>query len=132
MEFSIYTLLKVFISGLVIGWLAEFLYRSLEREKFIKPLFVNVQMYGYTAVLSYFLFMLDLRPILMVFLLLLFTTGVEFTIGYLFLKLKGVRLWDYTKNVYNYKGIICAEFSLYWLAAALLYYYIVLPSIVGV
>ncbi len=132
MELSISVLITVLVSGLCIGWLAEFSYKSLEREKIVWPLLVNVQMYGYAGVFSYFLFLLHLSPALVILLILVFTTGIEFAIGYFLLRFKGVRLWDYTENIYNYKGIVCAEFSLYWLGAALLYYYVVLPSIVGV
>ncbi len=132
MEFSVHALIVVLASGLLIGWLAEFSYRSLEKEKIVWPLFVNVYMYGCTAVASYLLYISDSRPILVILTLFLLTTGIEFATGYLFLKLKKVRLWDYSGCAYNYKGIVCAQFSLYWLGAALVYYYIVLPSIPGV
>ncbi len=132
MGFSVEALLVILVSGLCIGWLAEFSYRSLEKEKIVWPLFVNVYMYGCTAVASYLLYLYNAPTVTVILVLFFVTTGIELGTGYLFLRFKKVRLWDYSENVYNYKGIICAEFSLYWLGAALLYYYVVLPSIVGV
>jgi len=124
-------ILLVAVSGLVIGWLLEFVYRSLERGNITKPLFINEQMYVLTALFSYFLYTVEVRPIFVVLFLILFTTGVEFITGYLTLKLKCVRLWNYSKYPYNYKGIICLEFSFVWLIMALAYYYFILPFLVG-
>ncbi len=132
MEFSINALIAVLVSGLLVGWLAEFCYRSLENKKIVWPLFVNVYMYGCTAIASYVLYIFNPRPAVVVLVLFLFTTGMEFVTGYLFLAFKNVRLWDYSGCACNYKGIICARFSLYWLGAALVYYYFVLPSTPGV
>ena len=128
---SISALLVVLISGLVIGWLVEFLYRSFKKKRTINPLFINEQMYVLTALFSYLLYVMDISFIFVVLFLLLFTTGIEFITGYAALKLKGVRLWDYSNYPYNYKGIICLKFSAIWLVIALIYYYFVLPIIVG-
>ena len=122
----------VFISGLAGGWIMEFLYRSFEDKKLEEPLLVNLQMYGFTAVFSYILYIMDLQPFFLILFLFLFTTGIEFTTGYLYLKIKKTPLWDYSKYAYNYKGIICLRFSLYWLAIVLVYYYFLLPLIIGV
>ncbi len=123
-------LIAILISGLVIGWVLEFLYRSLERGKITKPLFINEQMYMFTALFSYFLYVMNVRLIFMVLFLFLFTTGIEFVTGYLALKLKNVRLWDYSAYPYNYKGIVCLEFSVIWLVMALVYYLFALPLLV--
>jgi uncharacterized membrane protein len=128
---TLIALIIVFASGLIGGWLMEFFFRSFEDKKLEEPLFANLQMYGFTAVFSYLLYVWDPEPVFLVPLLFLFTTGIEFSTGYLYLKLKKVRLWNYSKYAYSYKGVICLRFSLYWLAIILAYYYFILPFIVG-
>jgi uncharacterized protein len=127
MEFSLYPLLVVSLSGLAIGWLAEFLFELRKWKKVIIPLFVNVQMYGCTAVVAYFLYALDAPFYVVIPLLLIFTTGIEFITGSIFLKFKHSHLWDYSMYAHNYKGLICLRFSLYWVGLALVYYYLGLP-----
>ena len=115
------------IAGILIGGILEASYRSRKQRKLVLPQRVNIQMYALTAV---FLRVLSYRNISMLYksiLIVIFTTGVEFMTGYLFLCFRKVRLRDYAAQWLNYKGIICPVFSLYWLLIALAYYYLVLP-----
>ena len=41
-------------------------------------------------------------------------TAVEFTVGILFDKLLGIRLWDYREERGNIGGYVCPRFSLIW------------------
>jgi len=125
-------LLLTFISGLLIGYILELAYRSLRYGKLIKPRFVNYQMYGLSAVFLYFLYYFDLPTVFKILLIFLGTTAIEFITGYGYLKIKKVRLWDYSKYAFNYQGIICLRFSLYWLTVSLFYYYVILRVIMGV
>ena len=118
------------IAGLLIGIFLEFIYRSIKNKKITKPLLVNVEMYGFTAVFLYFLYMIDISIIYKIILILLFTTTVEFITGSLYLYFKKVYLWDYSGEFMNYEGIICPLFSFYWLMVALIYYFLFLPFLV--
>jgi len=120
-------ILNNYAVGLAIGYVLEFVYRFLKYKKIVKPLFVNSQMYGLTAAFLYFIYFLKLGILFQGLLILVFTTTVEFIVGYSYLKIKGVRLWDYSDQHFNYKGIICPTFSFYWLMVSLLYFYLVLP-----
>lgn len=40
-----------------------------------------------------------------------------------------VKLWDYTGNKFNYKGIICPLYSLIWAALGAVYYFFIHPYI---
>jgi uncharacterized membrane protein len=123
-------IIAVFAGGLLAGNILEFIYRSLTTGRVVTPQFINAQMYGVSAVFLYFLFLLDppLVPVLVS--IMLFTTGIEFLVGYGYFKMKGVRLWDYSSYALNYRGIICPRFSLYWLGLAMACYYFVIPRLV--
>lgn len=119
-----------FLIGCLIGIFLEFTYKSIENKKFRKPLFVNYQMYGLSAVFLYFLYFLNISIIYKVILILLFMTTIEFLTGYLYFLFKKIHLWDYSNQPLNYKGFICLKFSFYWVIIALFYYYLILPFIV--
>jgi len=124
-------LIIVFISGLVIGSVAEFIYKSVERHKLIRPRLVNVQMYAYTAVLLYFLYFWQVALLYKILIILIFTTGWEYAVGYYLLKYKKLRDWDYSGYWLNYKSLVCFKFSLLWLLMSLLTYYTLIPFIIN-
>ena len=111
--------------GLFVGYLAELSYRFKLEKRYIKPLFINLQMYGFSAAFLYFIYSHKISLMGLILLALLFTTGIEFITGYSYLKIKGVRLWNYFDENLNYKGLICLRFSLYWLLIFLVYYFLV-------
>ncbi|OQY40076.1 MAG: hypothetical protein B6229_02460 [Spirochaetaceae bacterium 4572_7] len=41
-------------------------------------------------------------------------TILELLTGEFFLRFYSLRLWDYTNNRFNYKGLVCPRFSIYW------------------
>jgi len=116
-----------YLVGLLVGFILEFVYRSLCAKRFIRPLFINLQMYGLSAVFLYGLALWPLNPALKIILMAVFMTALEFIIGYGYWKIKRIRLWDYSRQPLNFKGFICPLFSAAWLALALLYYYLILP-----
>lgn len=54
---------------------------------------------------------------------------LEFIAGLIFVKGFKVRLWDYTNQRGNIRGIICPLFSVIWFAVAILYYYLINPYV---
>ena len=54
---------------------------------------------------------------------------LEFIAGLIFVKGFKVRLWDYTNQKGNIRGIICPLFSVIWFAVAILYYYLINPYV---
>ena len=119
------------LGGLAGGCLLEFAYRSLDAGRPVRPLFVNVQMYGITGAFLYLLSRCALTFALEAFLIVVFTTGIEFAVGYGYYRATGIRLWDYSGYRYNFRGFVTPRFSLYWLALGLVYLYGVLPLLVG-
>jgi len=118
-----------YIVGLIAGCILESSYRSFQAKKFIRPIFVNFQMYGLTGVFLYLVSLLKITIYFKILLIIIFTTSIEFITGYTYYKLKKIRLWDYSNQALNYKGFICPLFSLYWLAISLFYYYWLIPLI---
>ena len=121
---------KIFLNyfiGIFIGFFLEVIYRSIRARKFIKPKFINLQMYALTGSFLYLIYYQNISFFIKIPLIAIFTTLIEFIVGSLYLKFKNVYLWDYTDQPLNYRGIICLRFSFYWLIISLLYYYLILP-----
>ncbi len=112
-----------YLIGLVLGFVLEFVYRSFNSKKLILPLFINLQMYGLSTAFLYFLSLYDLPIYFLILFILIFTTGIEFIIGYTYLKYKNIMLWDYRQEKFNYKGLICLKFSILWVVLCLMYYF---------
>ncbi len=121
---------KIIVIGFVIGWLSEFVYRSVVCRKIVWPIFVNVSMYIITALFGFLVQKYNPSFFLVVLFGLLFTTFLEFIIGFYYMKYKGKRLWDYSSRRFNYKGVITPLFSVIWTSMFLAYYYFLLPVIV--
>lgn len=54
-------------------------------------------------------------------------TALEFSTGFIFEGLFCMRLWDYSHERYCVKNYVCLSYSLYWLALALCFEYMLLP-----
>ena len=122
----------ILITGLIGGFILEFLFRSIRIKKLVKPKFVSLQMYGLTALFLYFLYIINIHIVVKVLLIIVFTTVIELITGFILLKYKNTRLWDYSKQKFNYRGIICPLFSFFWLIVSLLFYYLVLPFLIKI
>jgi len=117
-----------FFIGLIVGLVLEFVFRSVEHKRLVKPKLINAQMYAligaFLALLSFF----EMPLVYKLILIFIVPTSVEFLTGYLDFKLKKVRLWDYSKLRFNFMGFIYLRFSLYWFLFSLIYYYFLLPK----
>jgi uncharacterized membrane protein len=120
----------VVASSFLLGGILESVYRSIHAKRFVRPILVNIQMYVFSSVFLYFIYLIDINFILKVLLILIFTTSVEYLTGALYLKYKGVMLWDYSGEKYNYKGLISLKFSVYWVLLSLIYYFLFIRYIV--
>lgn len=120
-----------FLIGCLIGFTLELVYRSIYKKRVALPKFVNWQMYGFTSAFLATLHFLEIPLIGKLALMFIFPTTIEFITGYLYLKIKGVRLWDYSSESNNFMGIISPAFSLVWFLLALIVYYFILPPLLG-
>ena len=118
------------------GWVLELFFRRIVHGKWVNPGFLigpYLPIYGIglltMSIMYYFLYNMPINPILIVLLMGLLMTIIEFIGGLIGLK-NNVRLWDYSDRWMNYKGIICPLFSAIWTAIGGVYYFILTPYVI--
>lgn len=143
------TLAYLFCGGACFGWVLELLFRrffsqSNPERKWINPGFCvgpYIPLYGFGLCLLYLLARLEphlgisnpvLRKGLLIVLMAIALTGIEYLAGVLCLKLFKVRLWDYSQMRWNIQGLICPLFTLFWAAASALYLLLIHTHILGI
>ena len=95
----------------------ELFYRRIMLGKWIKPgVFYGVYLplYGIGTCICYFVYNLMIDIMLKTILIVILLTFIELICGIIFIKYFKIPLWDYQKNKYNYRGLICLKFSIYW------------------
>ncbi|MFZ2951097.1 MAG: phosphohydrolase [Desulfuromonadaceae bacterium] len=118
----------------ILGWLLEVAYRSSRAGRFVNPGLLKgpyLILYGTGAVI-----LMGATALLQaaaagfaVKTLVYFaaTTGLELLSGVIAQRLFHAHLWDYSDQRFHYKGHICLKFSLYWIALAFAFEYLVVP-----
>ena len=126
-----FKVLFIFSFAAVLGWLIETIYRFIMSKKIVNPGFMSgcvVPIYGFGALILYYVcklsetFAFKYEAILVIILSMAFLTILELLSGLMLLKFFNLRLWDYSKRKFNFKGLICLRFTLYWGILALIFY----------
>ncbi|NMA04931.1 MAG: putative ABC transporter permease [Acholeplasmataceae bacterium] len=131
----------LFVSGSLVGWGIELLFRRFVSEKkWMNPGFLvgpYLPIYGFGVVLLYAISNISLginiewvNIVLKIIIIAISMTLIEFIAGLIFIKGLKVKLWDYSNQKGNIMGIICPSFSLIWLVVGSLYYFFVNPFFV--
>ena len=125
----------IFYIGCTLGWIIELLFRRIENGKWVNPGFLigpYLPIYGFGSCILTFIYLLfkdsSLNPVLIVLLMGILMTLIELIGGWIGLK-NNVRLWDYSDNWGNYKGLICPLYSLIWTTISGIYYFLLAPYI---
>ncbi len=135
----------LFFFGSILGWVLEvFFRRFFSAKKWINPGFLTgpcLPIYGLGVAFLYALCfipintgMVWLDDILLILIMGVVMTLIEYIGGLVFIKGMHIKLWDYSKQPGNIQGIICPLFSLIWTAVGALYFFFMHPfmtSIVG-
>ncbi len=127
LSYNLFMLLIIilnFLVGLLGGFILELIYRSSNAKKLVLPKLINIQMYGVMSVFLTLIYFINMSLVFKLILIFIIPTLIEFLTGYLYLKTKGIRLWDYSKEKFNFMGIICLRFSLVWFIISVIYYYL--------
>lgn len=148
-------LLFIFAAGSTAGWGLEVIYRHFfpsigQTKRWVNPGFLAgpcnpLYGTGLCAIygMSYITFP-GLDPdgfwtkALVLLIMTVAMTLVELVTGWIFILKMNVRLWDYSDNRYNWRGIICPLYTFFWGLICAIYYFIVhdfflkiLPTVVN-
>lgn len=140
------TLAFLFFIGSLAGWVLELLFRrffssSNPERKWINPGFCigpYLPLYGCGLCLLYLIASLERfsiidnevwNKVVLLVVMMVGMTVVEYVAGLLSVKIMKVRLWDYSHQWGNIQGIICPRFSLAWALLGAVYYFLIHPYI---
>ena len=131
MDQTFFYLTFLFVLGAVFGWILELFYRKISHKKWINPGFLSgpyLPIYGLGLVMLYIVSIFDfnlksivLENILKILVIGILMTLIEYVAGVVFIKLMGIKLWDYSKNFGNIGGVICPLFSFIWTILGAIY-----------
>ena len=130
--------LFIFLVFSVVGWIIEFLYRSLMTKEIVNPGFMTgcvVPLYGFGAIILNILckffsnVSFSISTISIFILSIILLSSLEYITMYILFKFFNMKLWDYSNRKLNINGFVCLRFSLVWGILALIYYYFIFPWI---
>ena len=137
----------LFIIGAVVGWVIELFFRRFfsannPERKWINPGFCvgpYLPLYGIGLCVLFLLSLLGNLPLcptpfwnkaLILIIMAVSMTLIEYVTGIFCLRVLKVRLWDYSGCKGNIQGIICPLFSFVWALIAVVYYFLIHPLMV--
>lgn len=137
----IFDFLFLFAIGSLFGWCLEVLFRKRfsatnPEHKWINPGFCAgpyLPLYGIGVCVLYLLssvrFALPTfwNNVLIVLLIAVCMTAIEYAVGFLCLKFYKVRLWNYSNLPGNIQGIVCPLFSFFWALLGAVYFFLLHP-----
>lgn len=125
--------LFIFAAGAFAGWCIELFFRRFVSQKhWVNPGFLNgpyLPLYGFGTTVLYLFSLLVLPFWLKVLIIILSMTLLELIAGVIFLKYYHIKLWDYSDQWLNYKGLICPLFSLFWGILGVLFTVFIYPPL---
>lgn len=133
----------LFFLGSTLGWCIELLFRRfVTQKKWLNPGFLigpYLPLYGFGLCLLYLLSTIPLNfvksDILRILVLLLLMgismTAIEYVAGKIFIVGMKVKLWDYSDRKGNVEGIICPLFSFAWTVLGAGYYFLIHPFVLN-
>ena len=148
-DFLIITFL--FMVGSMFGWTLELFFRRFLSSKnperrWINPGFLTgpaLPLYGFGLLGLFIMSILPyvgidyyndapglVRTIVIILAMGVMMTLIEYIAGIIFIKHLKVKLWDYSDEWGNVKGIICPKFSVIWTLLGALYYFFVQPLVI--
>lgn len=150
MKLNLSTFLVVaflFFIGSLVGWLIEVVFRRFfsannPQRKWINPGFLvgpYIPLYGFSLVTLFlfswipvgFIHNQMFQKLVLFALMAIAVTALEYLAGLIFIKGMSIKLWDYSKEWGNIKGIICPKFSAYWMILSAIYYFLIHPHIIS-
>ena len=112
-----YDYLLYFLIFSFLGWCTEVVFYIFKTGRLVNRGLAKgpiCPIYGVGICTSYFLLGSVENFLLLSLLSMAIATIVEFSVGFLFDKMLGQRLWNYADEVGNLHGYVCPRFSLIW------------------
>jgi uncharacterized membrane protein len=137
---ALYFLLQYFLLfslGTLVGWIIELFWRRFvsDSKRWINPGFLQgpwLPLYGFGTILLFLLSSLDIPIYLLALIFLIGLTLLEYVAGIIFVNHFKIKLWDYSRNWGNIKGLICPLYSILWTLLGLFFYFILFPFLNGI
>ncbi len=125
----------LFLVGSMLGWVLEvFFRRFFSAKKWINPGFLTgpyIPLYGFGLALMFAISLIPIHTghawldaLLLILIMGVMMTVIEYIAGLIFIKGMKIKLWDYSNRWGNVQGIICPLFSFLWLLVAAAFYFI--------
>ena len=122
-------LYNFFIYGFI-GWIIEnifsyYIHGHFQKDGFLKGPFKPM----YAIAMAWILELYNVLPNIMFLIIISFIipTSVEYITGFLMRRFFHKDYWNYSKEKYNYEGIICLRFSLIWVLLSIISVKIIHP-----
>ncbi len=143
-QFVLIIVFFVFMIFSMLGWVIELFFRRfVSAKKWINPGLLKgpcLPIYGVGVVLltAYIFLLLLVKDYfsstflfntIVVLGIGLLMTFIELVGGLIFVEKMNIRLWDYSDRKFNYKGLICLEFSLIWTFLGGIFYFFLFDPI---
>lgn len=116
MNLLLYFLFNFFLYGFI-GWIIENLFSYFVKGHFQEDGFLNgpfKPMYAIAMTVIILLNKINPNIYYLIFMGMVIPTSVEYITGVLMRKYFNKNYWDYSDVKYNYQGIVCFGFSIYW------------------
>ena len=139
------TLTFLFAIGSMFGWELEVLFRRcVTQKKWENPGFLTgpcLPLYGFSLCILYIFTQLEhtfpvkrewVEKIILFALMAIAITALEYLIGNIMLYVAHIRLWDYFDCKWNINGIICPQYTFYWMLLSAVYYFLIHPHTLNV
>lgn len=131
----------LFFVGSCIGWCIEVLFRRIfTAKKWINPGFLTgpyLPLYGFGLAGLFLICLIPIKTgyewldaVLIIFIMGVAMTLIEYIAGLIFIKGMKIKLWDYSNRRGNIQGIICPLFSLFWTLVGALFYFVIDPFVI--
>ena len=136
----------LFFCGSLLGWCLELVYRRFKKSntsrKWVNPGFLQgpyLPIYGFSLVMLFLLAQIPLgfieiywlKKVILFIVMALGITAMEYIGGLIFIKGMNIKLWDYSNMKGNINGIICPQFTFYWMVLSAIYYFLIHPRIIN-
>jgi uncharacterized membrane protein len=101
-------------------------------KRWINPGFLNgpwLPLYGFGSIMLYLICIPEPPLYLLAPAFLIILTVLEYVAGLIFIGYFKIKLWDYSENRGNLKGLICPLYSLLWMSLGVIFYLLIYPRL---